>query len=305
MAKAKRRIPFAYYKEAWNPKNGNPDELCAMAEKIIPTEYHPDMDGKIFCPACFTNLNRVPKEKELFSNQRESFFSHQKRWQHVKCDLRASKPKGKRYDSWEEARRAVENKELIIISGFVQEEPQIDDNPLPNDFDEKPVEDQAGPLAPAPLARHIGKELELPSKITSVMGICRNFDEHLLKYYQLPDRRYPMRLVDLLHDLRGVTDTDDVPKLYYGVIKSSQNMGKTPNNIRMTWLECHPRAKDFCIKTIDRVASRKGIQAGKDSNGRIILIYGKIVNNGIGLSINQPSWGEYALLPEKYNGVLL
>lgn len=74
MAKAKRRIPFAYYKEAWNPKNGNPDELCAMAEKIIPTEYHSDMDGKIFCPACFTNLNRVPKEKELFSNQRESFF---------------------------------------------------------------------------------------------------------------------------------------------------------------------------------------------------------------------------------------
>jgi len=305
VAKAKRRIPFAYHKEAWNPKNGNPAELCATAVKIIPSEYQSHMDGKIFCPACFTNLNRVPKEKELFSNQRESFFSHQKRWRNVKCDLRTNKPKGKKYNSWEDARRAVENKELVIISGFIQDEPELDENQLPGDYHETAVEDIDGPPAPAPLARHVGEDLELPSKITSVMGFCRSFDEHLLKYYQLPDRRFPMRLIDLLHDIRNVTETDDIPKLYYGVIRSSQNMGKTPNNVRMTWLECNAAANDFCLKTIDRVATRKGIRTSKDSKGRIIIMYGKIVASGIGLSISHPGWGEYAVLPEKYNNLLI
>ena len=99
MPKAKRRIPYAYLYEGWNFKTGNPNELQAKANKIGPAEYEAHMDGKIFCPVCFTNLNRIPKEKELFSNQREAFFAHQKKWLHIKCDLRAAKPKGKRYDS--------------------------------------------------------------------------------------------------------------------------------------------------------------------------------------------------------------
>ena len=78
MAKAKRRIPYAYLYEGWSFKTGNPNELQVKANKIGPTEYEAHMDGKIFCPVCFTNLNRIPKEKELFSNQREAFFAHQK-----------------------------------------------------------------------------------------------------------------------------------------------------------------------------------------------------------------------------------
>ena len=305
MPKAKRRIPYAYYQEEWNPKTGNSNDLQARANKIISTEYESHMDGKIFCPSCFTNLNRVPKEKELFSNQRESFFAHQKKWRHIKCDLRTNKPKGKRYDSWEDARRAIENKELIIISDFIKSEPEVERNLPDSEYVETLVEDIEGPPATAPLARHIGRELELPSIITSVMGVCRKFDEHLLKYYQLPGRRYPMRLVDLLKDVREVDGIDDDQKLYYGIIKSSQNMGKTPANVRMTWLECGRHIKDLCIKTIDRTATRKGIAEGKGSQGRIIIVYGKIVGSGIGLAIDQPCWGEYALLPEKYNGYLI
>jgi len=305
VAKAKRRIPFAYYKEGWNPKTSSPIELSNTADRIIPSEYESSMDGRIFCPACFTNLNRVPKEKDCFSNQREPFFSHQKRWKNVKCDLRSNKPKGKRYDSWEDARKAVENKELVIISGFIQDEPELQKDVPPSVYHETPVEDLEGPPAAAPLARHTGKELELPSKITSIMGICRKFDEHLLKYYQLPERRYPMRLIDLLHDIREVTEIDDTPKLYFGIIGSSKNMGSTPSNIRMTWVECNSGVKDFCIKTVDRIATRKGIHEKTESKGRIILVYGKVVKSGIGLSIERPAWGEFALLPEKYNDLLL
>lgn len=219
--------------------------------------------------------------------------------------MRAAKPKGKRYDSWEDARKAVENKELVIVSGFIQEEPEVKENPPPGEYVETPVEDIDGQPATVPLGRHVGEEFELPSVITSVMGVCRKFDEHLLKYYQLPGRQYPMRLSDLLVDIRGVSGVDDVPKLYYGIIRSSQNMGKTPNNVRMTWLECGKGVKDFCIKTIDRVATRKGVSQGTGSQGRIIILYGKVVGSGIGLAIDQPAWGEYALLPAKYNALLV
>jgi len=34
-------------------------------------------------------------------------------------------------------------------------------------------------------------------------------------------------------------------------------------------------------------------------------MYGKIVASGIGLSISHPGWGEYAVLPEKYNNLLI
>lgn len=306
MPQPKRRIPFAYHLAGWTPKAGDKRILEATANKVIPSEYQVDMDGHIFCPECFTTLNRIPKLKDIFSNQREPFFAHQKRWVSVKCDLRSNKPKGKRYDTWEEARKAIENKELIIVSGFIQDEPEykpVDNNH--NEYVETPVEDIDGPAAKAPLARHAGKDLELPSKITSVMGICREFDQHILKYYQLPNHAHAMRLFDLLKDLRSVTETNDVPRLYYAVIRSSNTMGAgRADNIRMTWLDCHPDIADFCIKTLNKTASRKGIAEGKGSEGRIVILYGKVTVSGVGLTFNQPAWGEYALLPSKYNGFL-
>ncbi|HFH3075493.1 hypothetical protein [Pseudomonas aeruginosa] len=304
MQQPKRRIPYAFHLEGWSRESGSQENLKKAANRIIPSDYEPLMDGSIFCPACFTNLNRIPKEKDIFSNQREPFFSHQKKWRNIPCDLRINKPQGKRYDSWEDARKAIENKELVIVSGFIQDEPEIKDDITPGDYTETPVEDIDGPPAKTPLARHTGEELELPSVITSVMGVCRNFDTHLFKYYQFPGRDFPMRLMDLLRDIRGVTDVDDDPKLYYAKIESSKNMGRTSSNIRMTWVTCNSSVKDFCIKTIDRVASRKGIKEGIESKGKIMLIYGKIVHSGIGLAIDQPAWGEYALLPDKYQSLL-
>ncbi|QJY41263.1 hypothetical protein HND97_16255 [Vibrio cholerae] len=59
-----RRIKFAYQMEHWSYE-GNPALLKANAKKIIPSEYKTDMDGSLFCPGCFTNLNRVPKEKSI------------------------------------------------------------------------------------------------------------------------------------------------------------------------------------------------------------------------------------------------
>ncbi|WP_217351311.1 hypothetical protein [Azoarcus sp. DN11] len=71
----------------------------------------------------------------------------------------------------------------------------------------------------------------------------------------------------------------------------------------MTWLVCNPAVKDFCFKEVDAEAQEKGIR--DDTKDRILIMYGTITGSGIGLAIEKLGWGEYALLPEKYNKLLL
>mgnify|MGYP001175448288 CR=1 FL=1 len=296
-----RRIKFAYYLRGWTYEEGDRGTLKQEAQRVTPAEYDGEMDGFIFCPACFTNLNRVPKEKDYFSNGRDAYFAHLKAYREVPCDLRSQRPEGKRYESYEEARKAIENQDLVIVSGFVAAEPALPED-QGREYDETPVEDTAGPISELPIARHSGESFPLPSRVTTVAGMCRNFPDNLYKYYVLPNRQHPVRLVDMLVDVTTVTEEDDEPRLYYGRIKRSFNAGRTPNNVRMTELACHPEVADFYLKDTDRIAQRKGIH--DDTTDRIVLIYGAVSVSGVGLALENLGWGEYALLPEKYNNLL-
>lgn len=297
-----RRIKFAYHLKDWAYEDGEPSSLKGNGVKIAPSEFTPDMEGAIFCPGCYTNLNRVPRDKDRFSNGREAYFAHLSKFSHVNCDLRSTKPEGKRYDSYEEAQKAIDDENLVIVDGFVKDRPEVN-KPSGGEYDETPIEDIKGPLSDVPISRHVGESFKLPSKITTVRGLCRGFDENLYRYYHFPGNKYAVRLVDLLHDVRQVTGEDDVPRLYFGVIKSSGNAGRTSRNIRMTWLTCNPGVKDFCFKAVDADAQEKGIR--DDTKDRIIIMYGTVTGSGIGLAIEKLGWGEYALLPEKYNKLLL
>lgn len=297
-----RRIKFAYHLKDWAYEGGDQSQLKRRGVKVALSEFTLDMEGAIFCPGCYTNLNRVPKDKDHFSNGREAYFAHLSKFSHVECGLRSTKPEGKRYYSYEEAQKAIDDENLVIVNGFVKERPEAN-VPPGGEYDETPVEDIKGPLADVPISRHSGESFKLPSKITTVRGLCRGFDENLYRYYHLPGNRYAIRLVDLLHDVRRVTGEDDVPKLYFGIIKSSKNAGRTSRNIRMTWLACNPGVKDFCFKVIDADAQEKGIR--DDTKDRILIMYGAVIESGIGLAIEKLGWGEYALLPQKYNKLLL
>lgn len=299
---ANRRIKFAHHLAGWNYESGDRALLRKDGAKIIPSEYSSNMEGKIFCPACYTNLNRVPKEKDHFSNGREAYFAHLRAYTNVHCDLRSTKPEGRRYNTYEEAQKAIDDENLVIVSGFLKDRPQIQGGES-GKYDETPVEDVDGPITEIPIARHSGESFKLPSKIETVMGICRRFDENLYKYYYFPGQSHAVRLNDLLHDVRRVTAEDKNPKLYYGVIQSSFNAGPSPRNIRMTKLVCHPSIKDFYLKSVDMEAQEKGIH--DETTDRILIMYGTITNSGIGLSIEKLSWGEYALLPHKYDDLLL
>lgn len=307
MAESNRRIAYALFLPGY-PNGIDRDTLRLLARKVPIEEYEEEMSGSIYCPGCFTLIDRTPKKDELLSNGRTAFYRHLPKYKDVACYLRAKKPKGKRYDSEEEAKRAIQNKELSIIKGFLKERPENKPDPAPQPYDETPVEDINGELSNVPIGRHKGQSFELPSIISTVAGICRNFEENLNKYFFLPDSQHAIKLAELLINVdeidESILDTSQTPRLYFGLITNPLTGGSDSlYSTKMTRLKCHPSVKDFSLKDSAHTCHEKGIT--KESKGRIILFYGKITSNGLGLGVSGLSWGEYALLPKKYNDLLI
>ncbi len=298
------RIKFAYRLKGWKFESGSKAKLISSADRVQTTEYTKDMKGEIFCPGCFTNLNKVPEDKDYLRNGRKAHFSHLRKYRHVTCDLRSQRTEGKRYETHEEAQQAIDNESLVIVSGFLQTAPEPATKTQAGPYVETPVEDENGPDSKVPLGRHNGETFSLPSKITTIAGMCRNFDVNLYKYYHLPDKQHAIRLIDLLHNIEDVEKEDIEPKFYYGWVKRSYCTVENPttNNVRMTELRCNNSVKDFYLKASNGMSERKGIN--DDTADRIVIMYGNITSSGIGLCVNNPHWGEFALLPEEYNYLL-
>ena len=70
----------------------------------------------------------------------------------------------------------------------------------------------------------------------------------------------------------------------------------------MTRLAHNASIADFTFKLKDSLQQDKGMS--DHSTGRYVLFWGRIVVNGMGLGVEKLSWGEFALLPEQYAGLL-
>ncbi len=297
------RIKYALHHGHWTYGEDAPTRLQAEATMVLVSEYTSSMDGKLFCPVCFTHLTRAPKEKSLFSNGRKACFAHLPRFSDVECDLRSTKPEGKKYATEEEAREAIAREELVVVSAFQSDVP--DSAGLNSGvYDQSRVEDSAGPESEVAIGRHRGDKFKVPTRIATVAAICRSFEINLYRYYLFPGSTTAVRLIDALMDISSVNQTESVPRLYFGRITSTRNAGinPKPTNTRMTWLKHHPDVKDFCLKDVDWIQRDRGIN--DQSTGRTVIIWGTVTESGIGLCINRPGWGGYALLPEKYDALL-
>lgn len=296
------KIKFARFLAGWNYQKGDKQYLCKNAAIITPTEYLINMKGSLFCPECSAPVFRSPEDKDYATNGRKAFYAHS-RGIKTDCSLRVKQNEGKRYENEEDAKKAIEDEELVIVQSFMKDKPEPPKNDGPLTYDKDPNEDSEGRLSLVPIGRHIGEEFKLPSKITAIRGLCRNFDQKLNKYLVLPGERSAKTLAQLLINIKDVTDICSENKLYYGHISRSRNMGKTPQNIRQTFLS-YPRSKfvDFCIKATDESSKDHGID--DNSEGKIVIVYGKVTESGIGLCISNLGWGEFAVLPQKYERLL-
>ncbi|KAB7691842.1 hypothetical protein [Plesiomonas shigelloides] len=295
-------IKFALYLEDWSYETGDKKYLKKEAKEVAVTEYTTEMKGHIFCPECSVGLFRSPEGKDYDTNGRKAFFAHSRKYQ-PSCSLRVKKAEGKRYDSEELAKKAIDDDELVVIKGFMKKKPEAPKIHNPQPYQGEPVEDIDGELSSTPIGRHNGESFNLPSRITTVRGICRNFNKNLYKYFHLPGRKNAVQLKNLLVDIKTVKQVDDLPKFYYATISKSWNCGKTPNNIRQTMFD-YPRGEyvDFCLKATDAISQEHGID--DNSKGKVVIMYGTVTESGIGLSIEDVGWGEFAVLPEKYVNLL-
>lgn len=147
------KIKFALYLEGWGFLNGNKSHLRKIAQKIAPLEFLPEMKGHLYCPECTAPLFRSPEEKAYATNGRRAFYAHA-RGVITDCSLRVKQTEGKRYENEEEARKAIEDGELVVVQSFMRDKPVPPQVDGPLVYDKEPNEDKDGSLTLAAIGRH-------------------------------------------------------------------------------------------------------------------------------------------------------
>lgn len=302
MSSKQHRIAFSYFLENWMYSKNSKNALADNGEAITPEEYRPEMKGMIFCPECTTPLSRTPEEDDMLTNSRTAHFKHKKTYRHIYCSLRVSQISGLQYQSEEEARRAIQNKDLVLIGGWAQSPPDIQDSDDLKDleFRQTQIEDPDGPLTEVPLARHTGKRILLPTKISSVLAICRNFEKNIHRAFFFPDSQYPLHLRSALFDVTRLEEGNVPPRgnLYFGKIIRYSKLSK--RNVIFLNVKNFPELKIYTWPNFD---NRKRIDSS--SIGRVLMLYGALTEKEEGVPrCKTDSWGQYSLLPLQYEKYL-
>ncbi|HFF8974404.1 hypothetical protein NAE95_02340 [Serratia marcescens] len=303
-----RRIAYAYYDPNWDKRiHGIP---LLIRNEVEPLDYQSVMKSHLICPQCYEPLIRVPSDPEssIMSNGRDALFRHLPDPDAPFCLLRSGSVTGKRYSNEEEAKKAVEDEELIVINGFLQEKPENDPRE-PHNGDEQPIdtyyESKDGPIVNVPVARHNGQTFKLPSKITSIQSLCTNFRKNYYReIFVVDESGHSLRYLfcDTLKDVNHINNEVEIPNFYFGQISK---IDKHINHSTI-WIKlATPRNyADFRVRVPNKVAEPRGIVSGKAEN-RIVVFYASIESVGTGYWTKELTWGEVALLPDKYKDFLL
>ncbi|EMX6282670.1 hypothetical protein AB7188_18050 [Providencia rettgeri] len=305
---ANRRIAYAYFDPKWIKKEHS--VLKLIRNEVEPLDYSLDMKGHLICPQCYEPLIRVPADPSIsmMSNGRDALFRHLPDQDAPFCLLRSGTLFGKRYSSEEEAKKAVEDEELIIIDGFMQERPE---NKIYDDFDsgeseyESSLESSDGRLVDIPVSRHNGESFKLPSRVTSVQSLCANFRQNYYREIFVVNKSGNVLRYLFCDSLKNINDIDDevnVENFYFGEIESIDKHTKHST----IWLKLRQpkRYADFRVRVWNEVAVPRGIIEGK-VEGRIVVFYASVSSVGTGFWTKELNWGEIALLPKKYSDFLI
>lgn len=304
MDEKKHRIAYAYYSETWEYKKSSPSVLEKQSEVVVPEEFSEEMKGNIFCPLCFTPLTRSPSLTAVSTNSITAHFKHGSKTTYpesLSCGWRSQSAQGLRYDTEEDARRAIESKELAIVSGWMSAPPtDKDDVDDQGDYDKTAIEDKNGEPAKVPIARHRGKNFDLPSVISTVMALCRDFPKNLKKGFFFPNAKLPMLLSDQLYSINAIrTELPKQETLFFGKIVSYDRL--TYRNVITLSADGIGEVKIYTEPSFDE---RKKINGG--SINRYLLFSAEMYwesQNSIA-ACKVIKWGAYSLLPEKYNRFL-
>jgi len=302
MDEGRHRIAFAYFLKDWVYGKGNVSHLKDVAQPITPKEFLPEMKGWVFCPECSTPLSRAPNEEDLFTNNRSAHFRHKGKYKHISCSLRVPKASGLNYQTEEEVRRAIQQKDLIVIHEWMSSPPEnaMRDPHELMEFNQTQIEDPEGPITEKVLNRHTGAKFFVPTKISSVLSLCRNFDQNLHRVFFFPDSQYATYLSDkLLCASSIVNPLPSSSNLFFGEIVGYRRL--TARNVIFISVQ---NFREFKIYTWPTYDERKNIN--ERSIGSTLLFYGKLhFENGEVPRCFMQQWGQYSVLPKEYEKFLL
>ena len=296
MEESNHRIAYALHMERkWVYGKDDKDVLERKGIPVTPEEFDLSMKGKIFCPICTTPLSRSPDMTSVSTNSRTAHFKHKPTYSKVPCRLKTKKKEGLSYKNEEEASKAIEDEALVIVSDWMSQPPSDDDDLDENgEFNQTAIEDEDGPDTEVVIGRHKGREFKLPSKISSVTALCRDFDKNLHRGYHFPDSKFPMLLFDMLFDTGRITEnTDKKKRLFFGKIVGYRRLSKR----NIIYIE-NEEFGEFKIYTWPRFDERKHIDG--NSEGRYILFHSSLSWEGGIPRCFVDNWGQYSLLPQKY-----
>lgn len=302
-----RRIAFAYHDPKWDRKLHSTQLLVRAA--VEPFDYEAIMKDHLICPQCYEPLIRVPTDPKLtvMADGKEALFRHLPSDDAPYCALRSGSAVGKKYNSEEDARKAEEDGEFIVISGFMQDRPE--NNPREEfDGEESPLETHYesinGREVDLPISRHNGETFNLPSKITSVQSLCVNFRQNYYREIHIVNNAGEVTkhlLCNSLKNINDITGETESPGFYFGEISSiEKHMNHTTIWLKMN----NPRSySDFRLRVWNKVAEPRRIVKGT-AEGRIVVFYAPIDSVGTGYWTEKLNWGEVALLPSQYKTFL-
>ena len=292
-----RKIPMACFSNAFSFGESK-ETLLETSEYIAPDEYAKEMKGFLFCSQCTVPLDRVPIEKNITSSGKEAHFKHHRGYAEIPCIFRSPPNKKVLYNSEETVRQAINNGELNIISSWKNSPPEEKDVQISgiNNVNALVDESFSGENVDLPLGRHNGEKFNVPSKVTTVQSICTELPDKLNKYFYFPKSSNPVMLLDALVDIRNyIDDWRGSSYLYYGKIVSFcsldyRNLIKLGGNGKIVEI--------YTDKKFD-----VGRRISNLSIGRWMLVYGSLTKH-TPPRIMTPVWGEYCLLPPKYESII-
>lgn len=304
MEEKKHRIAYAFFSDSWVYGKSDPELLEKQSAIVIPEEFTEEMKGKAFCPICKTPLTRSPDLAAISTNSITAHFKHGSKSKYpesLSCAWRAPSAQGLRYETEEEAWRAIENKDLAIVSGWMDSPPtEHDDVDEQGEYHRTAIEDEHGPLSNVPIGRHKGKNVELPSLISTVMALCREFPENLRKGYFFPNATLPMLLSDQLYSVDAIRSKLPANEtLFFGKITKYGRL--TYRNVITLTAKNLSEVKIYTEPSFDE---RKKIDGS--AIGRYMLFSAKMYweSQDDVAACKVIKWGAYSLLPEKYNKFL-
>lgn len=300
MEETSHRIAFAWLLRGWSYNIDSINTLRNKAEPITPEEYDKNMKGNLFCPTCSTPLLRVPEDTDVFSNSRRAHFRHKSAYRDIPCALRTVQAQGLRYKNEETAKKAIEDENLVVVSDWMEIPPsQTGDITQVGKYNQTAIEDENGPETEVAIGRHIGQTYSLPSKITSVTALCRDFDKNLLRGYHFPGNQYALLLRDQLFNIEHVDQSSTKGEaIFFGRVTEYRTLDA--RNIIYVRNRYFRHMKMYTWPEFDE---RKNISS--ESVGRVVVFVAQLEWGAESVPrCFMNSWGKYSLLPEKYEKLL-